>query len=290
MGLPDFFFQQFGGLSRATVPYRNIALGAFVQDSWKISSNFLLQYGARYDIEYISKGNATSALFQRAETLLGVVQFIPRDTNNVAPRLGFSWDPFANGRTVIRASYGLYYGHPLTGLRFLADVVDGVNSPFLVSSQLTGAADLFQGRAFTPIGTTLLTSSLGYRPDQQRFDPLAPAFLDVESALASSPILPTTLPIARNFRYSSSQQVTFGIERELSSDSTLSADYTYLHGLHIVRPRNINQGDFDLIAAYQRAVITCPSLPDVASSSCANAIYGGTGGPLAGLWDALAGC
>ena len=81
------------------------------------------------------------------------MQSIPRDTNNVAPRVGFSWDPLKTGKTVLRGSYGIYYGHPLTALNFLADVVDGANSPFLVASQLTGVEDLFQGRAFTPIGT-----------------------------------------------------------------------------------------------------------------------------------------
>jgi hypothetical protein len=94
------------------------------------------------------------------------------------------------------------------------------------------------------------------------------------------------LPIERRFKYTYSQQTTLGMERELGSDWTVSADYTFLRGLHIVRPRNINQGNLDLISSYERAVAVCPSLPAVISHGCANPIHGGAGGKLAELWDA----
>ena len=289
MGLPESFVQQFGGADQATARYRNATLGLFFQDSWKVTANFLLNFGMRYDSEYVSQRSAGSTLFQEAENTLGVVQYIPRDTNNIAPRLGFSWDPFKSGRTVIRGAYGMYYGHPLTALSFLADVVDGAQSPFLVASQLTGVEDLFQGKALTPIGSQLIDARLGYQPDQQRYDALSPAFLSADTALTLSPILPTTLPIERRFKYTRSQQATLGLEREISDNWALSADYTFLRGLHIPRPRNVNQGNFDLIAAYERANRICASLPGVGAIGCAHPGYGGIGGPLAGLWDALGG-
>jgi TonB dependent receptor-like, beta-barrel len=289
MGLPESFVQQFGGSSRATAHYRNTTLGVFFQDSWKVAANFMLNYGIRYEAEYATRRAASSSLFQQSEELLGVGQYLPRDNNNIAPRLGFSWDPFTSGKTVLRGSYGLYYGHPLTALSFLSDIVDGADSPFLVSSQLTGVEDLFQGRALTPIGSNLLEPGLGYQPDQQRYDPLSPAFLSADSALFLSPVLPTTLPIERQFRYTSSQQATLGIEREFADDWAVSADYIFLRGLHIPRPRNINQGNFDLIAAYERAARVCPALPGVSNAGCANPVYGNAGGSLAGLWDALGG-
>ena len=190
---------------------------------------------------------------------------------------------------MIRGAYGMYYGHPLTALSFLADVVDGAQSPFLVASQLTGVEDLFQGKALTPIGGQLIDARLGYQPDQQRYDPLSPAFLSPDTALTLSPILPTTLPIERRFKYTRSQQATLGFDREISDNWALSADYTFLRGFHIPRPRNVNQGNFDLIAAYERANRICASLPDVGAIGCAHPGYGGIGGPLAGLWDALGG-
>jgi hypothetical protein len=75
----------------------------------------------------------------------------------------------------------------------------------------------------------------------------------------------------------------FGVEHELSDNLTIAADYSYIHGLHLLRPRNINQGNFDLITSYARAMSVCPRLPVVSANGCANPIYQGAGGDLAGL-------
>jgi hypothetical protein len=107
--------------------------------------------------------------------------------------------------------------------------------------------------------------------------------------LALSPILPQTIPVAGNFEYDYTQQVTFGIEHELASNLSIAADYSYVRGLHLLRPRNINQGNFDLITSYARAMTVCPGLPAVSMNGCANPIYQGAGGQLAGLWDDLGG-
>jgi hypothetical protein len=288
-GFPESFVQQFGGLAKATSSYKNTTLGWFVQDTWKLASNFALNYGVRYDVEFTPLIAPSSPLSEAGERLLGVVQGIPRDKNNWAPRFGFAWDPFEDGKTAIRGSYGLFYGHPLTGIIFLSDVVDGTQSPYFVTPGGVAADDLFHGRAFTPLGTAVANPAIGYLGNQQRFDVLAPVFQNQSTALALSPILTQTLPVAGNLEYDYTQQGTFGIERQLAEGVSLSADYTYAKGSHLLRPRNINQGDFPRIAAYGRATAVCPNLPGVAANGCSNPIYGGAGGSLAGLWDALGG-
>src|SRR5207248_226967 len=43
-------------------------------------------------------------------------------------RIGIAWDPTSDGKTVVRASYGIFYDHPLLGLFFLGDASDGSKS------------------------------------------------------------------------------------------------------------------------------------------------------------------
>ncbi|HVN77681.1 MAG TPA: hypothetical protein VMW38_01655 [Terriglobia bacterium] len=118
---------------------------------------------------------------------------------------------------------------------------------------MVGADDLFHGTPFTPLGSAVANPAIGYLAEQQRYDPLSAAFSSQASALALSPILSTVLPAARNLQYDSALQGTFGVERQLSSSMVLAIDYTYTHGVHLLRPRNINQGNFKYIVDYNRA-------------------------------------
>src|SRR5260370_12718586 len=56
---------------------------------------------------------------------LGLQKGIQTDKNNIQPRFGLAWDPRGDGKTVVRASYGVFYDHPLLGLYFLGDASDG---------------------------------------------------------------------------------------------------------------------------------------------------------------------
>ena len=79
--------------------------GYFVQDDWKLRPNFTLNLGVRYDYESFPGPYASAlnpAVPQEANH--------PSDKNNIAPRLGFAWDPFSEGKTVVRGGFGFYYG------------------------------------------------------------------------------------------------------------------------------------------------------------------------------------
>ena len=129
-GIPSNFIQ---GVGNPRDSFSNTTAAGFVQDSWRMLPNLTLNYGVRYDVEFTPTFRAINALSQAAENSIGITQGIPRDFNNFAPRIGLAWDPHKDGKSVVRASYGMFYDHPLLGLAFDSDVADGSQAPQLVS-------------------------------------------------------------------------------------------------------------------------------------------------------------
>jgi Carboxypeptidase regulatory-like domain/TonB dependent receptor len=88
-GLPQVFQQSFGNADYPA--YTRPLTGLYLQDSWKMTSSFTLNYGVRYDIDS---------------------QYNPLNTyyGDVGPRISFAWDPFKDHKTVIRGGYGVFYG------------------------------------------------------------------------------------------------------------------------------------------------------------------------------------
>jgi len=121
---------QYNGDVSAPSPFNNGATGerfakeefyiGYVQDEWKVSPNFTLNYGLRY--EYYTPLREDKNRQVVFDINKGVIQ--PSDTTiykalktNFAPRVSVAWSPFASrtgfiggGKTVVRAGFGINYG------------------------------------------------------------------------------------------------------------------------------------------------------------------------------------
>src|SRR5208282_774844 len=84
--------------------------------------------GVRYDVEFPPQLKPLQGLALSAYNTLGLQKGIQTDWNNIQPRVGVAWDPKGDGKTVVRASFGMFYDHPLLGLYFLGDASDGSTS------------------------------------------------------------------------------------------------------------------------------------------------------------------
>src|SRR5580765_6847319 len=131
LGIPTTYIQ---GIGNSNQPFDNLPFGFFAQDSWRINRKLTLNYGLRYDVEISPLFAPATAVNAAAEKALGVVEGIPRDYNNFAPRLGLAWDPKGDGKTVIRAGFGLFYDHPLLATAFDSVTADGGRSVQLLSA------------------------------------------------------------------------------------------------------------------------------------------------------------
>jgi Carboxypeptidase regulatory-like domain/TonB-dependent Receptor Plug Domain len=89
--------------------------GAFAQDNWKLSPRLTLELGLRWDYESLPPAdpNLTTATgsFVPYPQLLNN----PSDKKNFGPRIGFSYDVYGGGNTVLRGGYGVYYGRITNG-------------------------------------------------------------------------------------------------------------------------------------------------------------------------------
>jgi hypothetical protein len=84
--------------------------GFFGQDNWKLTPKLTLELGVRYD--YASIPGPVASV---ANPAVPQISNSPSDKNNIGPRIGFSYDPYGTGQTVIRGGYGLYYGRTPNG-------------------------------------------------------------------------------------------------------------------------------------------------------------------------------
>jgi len=271
LGIPTTYIQ---GIGNSNQPFDNIPIGFFAQDSWKINRKLTMNYGLRYDVEITPLFAPATAVNAAAEKALGVVEGIPRDYNNVAPRLGLAFDPTGNGRTVIRAGFGLFYDHPLLATAFDSVTADGGRSVQLLSAGgVASACGLVPAVAAPPgyatcgggldaptnlNGSAIFQGVLNalpnmfFLPDQQRFDPLATGSLFANQNYLTGgfplPILPFTLPIGANFQYGYAEQGNLTVEREIAGSWKFSLGYQYTRGLHLHRPVDVNSTNPQLLA------------------------------------------
>ncbi len=200
VGCYSYFHQTVGG---STFDINTIDYGAFLQDDWKVFPNLTLNVGVRYDFEAIPD--------QQQKLIVG--SFAPSNTTvvdpyNVAPRVGFAWDPYRQGKTVVRGGFGMYYGRipnvNLLGARFQSGSPNGQLS-YNIPSATAGGAPLF------PL---LPTSFVGQTPDVQY--------------------------LSANLQNPYTEEFDLAIQQNLGSNTVLSVSYIGALGRELPNSLNLN--------------------------------------------------
>jgi hypothetical protein len=286
LGVPQTFIQ---GIGNPNDTFSNKPLGFYFQDSWRASPRLTLNLGVRYDVEFPPQFTSPNPLALAAYNALGLQKGIQTDANNVQPRIGLAWDPRGNGKSVIRASYGMFYDHPLLGLYFLGDASDGSKSGQLLfaggspcdtnpanSSPLNlNATNIFQGIQTVPTCIPpSFSGNLGYLPNQQQFQALnfpQSVFVNQNYLNPTSPFplafQPFGYPQAKNFVYAYSQQANLTFEQDLGNGFALSLAYNFNGGRHLNRPINANTARGDLLVKNWQAAVAFANLVGIPTTS-----------------------
>jgi hypothetical protein len=111
-------FTQYFGLP--DLEYNTAQYGFFVQDDWRVSSDFKLLYGVRYDLYGVPDADPNAPIATSRE--------FPTSANNFAPRVGAVWSLGADKKTVLRANTGIMYDQTLNATYEQALANDGTNA------------------------------------------------------------------------------------------------------------------------------------------------------------------
>ncbi|MGE5234309.1 MAG: TonB-dependent receptor [Acidobacteriota bacterium] len=130
LGSPVTDITIYGGVSRDTTPIKGY--NGYVQDDWYASDNLTINFGLRYDLWTGFDLNQTSnPIWQALSTQTtynegylrdfqgGRGGKLKNDTNNWAPRFGFTWDVKGDSRHVVRGGIGRFYDFAYTNATIL---------------------------------------------------------------------------------------------------------------------------------------------------------------------------
>ncbi|RMG44859.1 MAG: hypothetical protein D6723_18990 [Acidobacteria bacterium] len=247
---------------------RSTEYGAFVQDNIKLTARLTLDLGLRYEIfgreseadDFLSRAvNYRFAPFTPDQTLastFAVKQFGPEvgftvreaDLNNLGPRVGLAWDPFGDGKTAIRAAYGIYYDH-IQGTTIFPSQLNppGVLS-FVIPREVFLTPDGFRRRPIR-LGQVPVAIAPGAL---FKVDEAGQIVRDAEGNPVAFP-LPLNL-VDPGMRDPYAQRWNFTIQREVDEDTFIEASYVGSKGTRLLRARAPNLGPFLVDAAALGAI------------------------------------
>ena len=251
---------------------------AFLQDDWRVTPRFTLNLGVRYEIDTVPveqdglQGNflpnTTTGLAQQ-----GVGETLPfhGDHNNFSPRLGFAWDIFGDGKTVLRGGGGIVYE------QLALDVFNGIGNSFGLRANPTGDLLCSGGTKGSPgtgqcihgpgniavanvnfTGTNVLDGfTAGTIPfnwvNNSPANPLYSFTAACGNGATTSPLLPGGLAagftppqcngmlVDPNLRTPYVGEWTIDLQRSITSNLSIDIGYVGNHGTKLVSAIDINQ-------------------------------------------------
>ncbi len=212
------------GGSEGRIPNKQYAF--YIQDGFRMNDKLTLDIGVRYDLvtgfAFDQDNNiiyselqaaAKAGVFARSGfpcPCIGLEDFgkePKEDTNNIAPRFGFTYDAKADGSLVVRGGLGRYYDFAYTNANILFAVIGAQSSFGTVYSHSNSSGIRNADGSFYQVGQPL--------PPNQLAGATAPLPSHAASPLPKQPY---------------TDQANFGISKALGKDYAVEIDGVYAHG------------------------------------------------------------
>jgi outer membrane receptor protein involved in Fe transport len=209
--------------------YRQSLFAFFAQDDFKFRPNLTFNLGLRYEFITVPTevNGKISNLRQLTDSQLTIGD--PWHNNpslrNFAPRIGIAWDPFRNGKTAVRAGFGIFY------------------DPFLPKYYF------FSGTTNPPFTTRISIRDPEFPNVLAGFNPDAP--------------VPTQISrIGSDLKSSYIMQYNLSLQRSLPGGFDLTLAYAGSRGNHLLRFADVNLAPETIVNGIKTYQPQCPNDPN----------------------------
>lgn len=246
----------------------NHRLAGYFQDSWRTTARLTINFGLRYNFDSIVADNDIRRADKLAEFNPVLGGFIDRPSKNFAPQVGFAWDPWGTGKTVIRGGAGIFYDTNLVGNQLgdrilnlppgVLNQVGTMTAGFPILSNPETGACLFDIRRYNSTpgvctgGVNLLLQPM--RDTIAAAQNIQLVFQRISAEIASRFPTPGAVPtfdtilssgnfafIYNEYSRPYSMQFNIGVQRELKPGLVVSVDYIRNRGLHFGQFYDMNR-------------------------------------------------
>jgi hypothetical protein len=212
---------------------RNSLFGAFVQDTYQVSSNVTLTLGLRYELT-TARGDKDASKNVNYDLITGLPQ-IGKNFNtytgitNFQPRLGVAWKPDWAPNTVLRGAYDISTYMEGNGVNNMAVV----NPPNVIMTDIKNNSGAALNTPATTLDQGYSTFSTACTPAQ--FLALAPNCISGVQAHATNP----------NLRPAVDQQWNVVVQHQFKGNATASLGYVgnkidHLSDIYLYNQKQIN--------------------------------------------------
>ena len=235
-GTADQFEQAFA--TRPTEPLALYALGLYAQDDWAIKPRLKLQLSLR--AEHNSNPICVTNCFARLANSFDAISHDPLQPYNAAirtglhqalpnlqniswePRLGFAWQPFGSGNTVVRGGVGIFSDVFPGTIATSFDTNSPLKNTFVSSGALLAPGLPGSAQTATTASNTAFVTGFTSGLNIAQIETAAPLF--------TPPVFTNSV---NNIHYPTYDEWNFEIQQAIGSKMSISADYVGNHGSHL---------------------------------------------------------